>query len=927
MLRHTVMMPFQGQIRPGPPELTFRFRLVVLSWRNQSGFPVGLGGGSRLEADLFSLFQRVGRPAMVGRLDPSRDLRLGLHALESGAIDKVQLLAAVADWASNPGRTMAEVLADREILAAPLLVGLADEVQKELGDSGREIDPGATVTHAGAAAGAPVRDATGGASDQIVERTADGRFQVIRRHARGGLGEVFLAFDRELNRTVAIKALVTGLAHDPTAQARFLLEAELTGSLEHPGIVPVYSLGRYPDGRPYYAMHLVQGETLRSEIERFHRKNEPVDKLEDRDLAFRRLLRSVIDASNAVAYAHSRGVVHRDLKPENIMLGRFGETLVVDWGLAKRVGEPHGDVNDPTSPTPFPFPSDLSMTQPGSLLGTPRYMSPEQAAGELDQVAEASDVYSLGAILYCVLVGHDPFPDGDLTHVLDRVIRGIFPAPRRSVRSVDPALEAICLKAMARNPRDRHPNALHLASELETWLADVRYRGEHADALSQVKASLARLCLERAHSCFDRESHSEGMLWLARALENAPAAPGDLERVVRTSLTGWHVGPKLLERTLRHGCGVQGLAFCPEGRRLATAGADGLARLWDLATGALLAPGMRHEGPVHSIALSPDGTMIATAAHDGTIRRWDGWTGKPRGEPAQSPSVGPVTFAPDGSIFAAPCGRDQPFLWNTATGKAAHKPGRTASPVLAIAFAPDGTKIAVAHEDGDVWLCEPASGVSKGEPLSRGSTVRALAFDASGEQLLTGSLDGAVRLWDISRQVALVTVAHQGAIRCVAFRPGGDAFATVDENGTARLWEPATGRPIGEPLAHRAAVACIAFQPDGTVVATGSADGTVRLWCAATGLPIGPPMIQGGAVGTLAFSPDGRRLATAGTDATVRCWKLPSPVEGNAERISTWVGVSTELEFDAGDAIRRTDSATGWDLRRRLGELGGAPLR
>ncbi len=326
-----------------------------------------------------------------------------------------------------------------------------------------------------------------------------------------------------MNRAVALKELQARLAHDPGSQARFLLEAEVTGRLEHPGIVPVYSLGRHPDGRPYYAMRLIEGETLRDAIERFHRTKATAHRGDDRELAFRRLLGSLIDTCNAVAYAHSRGVVHRDLKPENIMLGRFGETLVVDWGVAKATPGPRGEGDGPHPPRPSP--ADASMTLPGSVIGTPRYMSPEQAAGDLERVGPASDIYSLGTILYCLLVGHAPFRDGDVPSVLDRVRRGIFPAPRRLRRSVDPTLEAICLKAMALDPRDRHASALDLANDLEAWQADVRYRGEQELALGEAKGALTRLCLERARGGFGRDAHAEGMLWLARALLNAPSEP------------------------------------------------------------------------------------------------------------------------------------------------------------------------------------------------------------------------------------------------------------------------------------------------------------------------------------------------------------------------------------------------------------------
>jgi WD40 repeat protein len=161
----------------------------------------------------------------------------------------------------------------------------------------------------------------------------------------------------------------------------------------------------------------------------------------------------------------------------------------------------------------------------------------------------------------------------------------------------------------------------------------------------------------------------------------------------------------------------------------------------------------------------------------------------------------------------------------------------------------------------------------------------------------------------------------------MAFQPGGDVFATSGDEGTARLWESATGRPIGERLEHRSRIDCLAFRPDGNLVATGGQDGNIRLWCAATGLPIGPPLSQKVAVRSLVFSRDGGRLASSGPDATVRCWAIPNPLEADAERVSYWVRVMTNLEFDEVDAIRRMDGATGWDLRRRLNDLGGPPLR
>jgi serine/threonine protein kinase len=283
-----------------------------------------------------------------------------------------------------------------------------------------------------------------------------GRFRILRPHARGGQGEVSIARDTELNRDVALKQLQAHHAHQPESRARFLMEAEVTGSLEHPGVIPVYGLGSFDDGRPFYAMRFVRGESLKDAIEQFHRAEDAGGDAGERSLALRRLLGRFVDVCNALAYAHSRGVLHRDLKPGNIMLGPYGEALVVDWGLAKLVGRP--DVGPGAAEATWrPSSGDVTpQTVTGAALGTPAYMSPEQAAGKLAELGPASDVYSLGATLYCLLTGRAPFSDTDVGTVLRQVQIGDFPPPRHFKRSVAPALEAICLKAMALEPAGRY---------------------------------------------------------------------------------------------------------------------------------------------------------------------------------------------------------------------------------------------------------------------------------------------------------------------------------------------------------------------------------------------------------------------------------------------------------------------------------------
>ncbi len=303
------------------------------------------------------------------------------------------------------------------------------------------------------------------ASELAVARAL--RFRVLRPLAKGGLGEVFVARDEELRREVALKLIQEQFADDTDSRDRFLFEAEITGRLEHPGVIPVYGLGVDGKGRPYYAMRFIRGESLKESIARFHRADGPTREPGERSLALRELLGRFINVCNTIAYAHGRGVLHRDLKPANVMLGDFGETLVVDWGLAKIAGRPDGEPHaEDGTQNPEPR-SGTNSTKQGSWLGTPSFMSPEQAAGRIDLLGPASDVYSLGATLYNLLTGKSAFDGTDVTTVLSQVQEGTFPSPRSLEPRIDPALEAVCLKAMANKPENRYASCRALADDVE----------------------------------------------------------------------------------------------------------------------------------------------------------------------------------------------------------------------------------------------------------------------------------------------------------------------------------------------------------------------------------------------------------------------------------------------------------------------------
>ena len=306
-----------------------------------------------------------------------------------------------------------------------------------------------------------------------------GRYRPLRFHAKGGLGEVIIAQDQELKRSVALKRIQVDHADHVDSRRRFVQEAEITGRLEHPGIVPVYGLVEGDDGRPCYAMRFIEGETLTEAIRKFHASGAAFDQL-----PFRQLLQRFIAACNAIAYAHSKGVLHRDLKPSNIMLGPFGETLVVDWGLAKEIAD--WGLRSPESKETVSAPSTEvtgetgtflnaqgpTATQQGDVMGTPGYMSPEQARGDWDRLSPASDIYALGATLYQMLTNHTTVGRGSWPELSERILAGDVPPPRSIVSGVPAALEAVCMKALAREPSARFASALELAAELERWLAD-----------------------------------------------------------------------------------------------------------------------------------------------------------------------------------------------------------------------------------------------------------------------------------------------------------------------------------------------------------------------------------------------------------------------------------------------------------------------
>jgi tetratricopeptide (TPR) repeat protein/tRNA A-37 threonylcarbamoyl transferase component Bud32 len=526
---------------------------------------------------------------MPRRDDAPRNLLFGLLALQNGMITRDQLVSAFGTWTGSPGKALADLLVEQNALDPPakdLLMALVERHLKlhrgdpekslaalelnrstrdslaQLGDSDIE----ATLTQAYAGTTQPESEAypERTASYAVGSATSDGqRFRVLRPHARGGLGAVFVALDTELHREVAFKQILDSHADDPTSRQRFVLEAEVTGGLEHPGIVPVYGLGTDTDGRPYYAMRFIRGDSLREANEHFHADSSLNQDPGRRSLEQRKLLRRFLDVCNAIEYAHSRGVLHRDIKPGNVIVGRHGETMVVDWGLAKATGKSEpGSVERALSPSSASGSAD---TLPGSALGTPAYMSPEQAMGDLERLGPGSDVYSLGAMLYCLLTGKPPQEGNDVGAILRQVQRGEFTPPRRLDATIDPALEAICLKAMALAPEDRYASCRALAEDIERWMADEpvlawreplarraqRWARRHRPAVTGLAVALLTglIGLAAAATVYLQQRQAQAGR-LALALREASLLEGQAQADTEGDPVKWHAALQAVKRAL-----------------------------------------------------------------------------------------------------------------------------------------------------------------------------------------------------------------------------------------------------------------------------------------------------------------------------------------------------------------------------------------
>jgi WD40 repeat protein/tRNA A-37 threonylcarbamoyl transferase component Bud32 len=796
------------------------------------------------------------------------------------------------DKACQPGAAL------RSRMVAPGMSGGVGDASTETRTSDPETQdvvagPATAPTvqgHPGPMADGPVRDAT------PLQVRAAARYDLVDEHGRGGLGRVMRARDRELGRTVAIKEL---LRRGRVAELRFLREALITARLEHPAIVPVHEAGRWPDGTPFYSMKLVAGRPLRDLID-------DARTTDDRLAARLALVPHVVAVADAIAYAHAQRIVHRDLKPSNVIVGDYGETVVIDWGLAKdlSIGE-REDVADPYRAPAWP-----EVTEAGAVMGTPAFMAPEQARGEPGD--ERADVYALGAMLYAVLAGQSPYQGTRSTDIVRAVVDGP-PTPLAELAPGAPAdLVAVAAAAMERDAGRRLGSARAFADELRRYLRGqqvlshrysvaekiLRWTRRHRELSAAVAvglvvlaavgaAAVSRIVHERDSADHERRraesaladardqrealvlGHARvqaerdptaALAWLAayagadvtKAQELAAMAVGRAAATFSRNRGGVRVGEAAV------------LSFDPP--HVVTIGPDRIVRGW---RAGVTAPTVidTHVGGVGSIALAPSVHGEAAYARDGRVHVI-GADGTRRATIAL-PDVQSMAFSVDGQRLVA-AGRGGEVVTLDHDRETRVRLPDVAGRLHRAIASDDGTAVAACDEHGHLWYARAGQPWLDLGPCSLrlGSN---LAFSRRGTQLASTRDDG-VDIHDLDpqrrRHVAVATAAIPVFLADGHLVVGGD-------DGSVHLVDLATTPPRVRALAGAgSAVAAVAEAPDGRL-ALGYEDGTVRVYDRVTGHLAHLSGFRS-PITTLQWSADGGALFAA-DHSEVRISPLPRP--------------------------------------------------
>ncbi len=717
-----------------------------------------------------------------------------------------------------------------------------------------------------------------------------GDYELFEEIARGGMGVIYRARQRSLDRPVAVKMVHSEGLRSPSGRMRFQVEAEAIARLDHPHIVSLFEFGER-EGQLFYSMQYVACGTFHDELGRGHR-------------SLREKIALLVKVARAVAYAHSKGVLHRDLKPSNILIDEKGEPLLADFGLAKFEG------------------TDLELTRSESVLGSPNYMAPEQAqSSELGSASTAADTYSLGAILYEVLCGVPPFRAETVLETMRRLVdeEARFPSQEHLL---DPDLCVVCLKCLEKLPQRRYRSAASLADDLERWMNGqalharplgrferldrwvrrepalagallgvgllllsvaavstsayyrIKENSEHLQAATDRTAEQLYLSeLREVDDFFEKGQTSDAMALMAKLGRDWPKDFRLLRRM--ENILNYQSIPILASPMIKLSEG-RILAWATFGDSMAQAVLEsGSVVQLNQLTGNIARHCYRAERPVSLASLARTSLDVALVYEDGAVQVLD-VEGRVRGlSLAPGPNVTHIALSPDGRRVGIVTDWRYLNLWSTDSGEVIGPESYLPKSAASIEFSPDGSLLSLGMSSGGGLLFVAETGAIATHFEEESQSYHDVDFSQDNRVVAYASPGGAVALWDRIKETRIDDGTHgvQARMNGIRVAPDGSSAVFYDSSGKAKLLDLATGS-ISHEFSHFDYISHAAYSTDGINLLTGSHDRTARVWEVSSGRSLSYPLAHTSGIQFLAFGEGPRDVRVVCYDGTFWKWHV-----------------------------------------------------